>query len=105
MTATNVGDDAGPYLETVARRYLRTLWHNGYFAEQHTSSEWTWIEEEPACRDDATYKAVRGWLEENGLIHMHSLSYQESQAAGTHPKDWNDAWWLEITAKGRAAVA
>jgi hypothetical protein len=88
----------------IAISYLRQLARQGYFATAHTMCDGVWVNGHPACKDAATWAAVRDFLVEHGYLTVARPSPAELARMELHPKDQLDAWWFELTGRGAEAV-
>lgn len=83
----------------VAFSYWKVLAESGYFERNHASCDGVWFKGHPACKDARTWDSVRQFLVDEGFLHERYLPVEEQR--NLHPKDTLDAWWFELTPKGR----
>lgn len=88
----------------IAFSYLRMLAASGYFERKHVECDGVWFEGHPACRDRKTWGSVRRFLVDGGLLDEKYLPLDHPRRINMHPKDTLDAWWFELTTKGRETL-
>lgn len=85
----------------LALSYLERLAGTGYFGRTHESCTGVWFGDHPACGSAQVWEAVKDALVQEGLVAIRWLPADRFAELGLHPRDELDAWWFELTPKGR----